>query len=149
MRNSHFTSISIFSILFILGSSLHSVAQVTTATLSGFIKNAKGEPLAGATVTVEFPDAGIKLVVVAKSDGHFTVPNLRVGGPYTISASHVNFENARQDNVFLELGTSNALDLTLNEKAKELAGVTVTARGFDTKKTGASTNISGRLIRDL
>ncbi len=125
-------------------------SQVTTATLSGMIKNAKGEPLGGATVTVSFAEAGIKQVVIARADGHFTVPNLRVGGPYEVKASFVNLEPMTVGNLFLELGQNNAVELTLTEKAKELAGVTVTAgRGFDNKRTGASTNISSRLIRDL
>jgi hypothetical protein len=128
----------------------HLYSQVTTATLSGFVKNAKGEALAGASVTVSYPEAGIKQVVAARADGHFTVPNLRVGGPYQVKASYVNQENAQQDNVFLELG-NNFVELTLTGEAKELAGVTVTAssRTADNKKTGASTNISSRLIRDL
>src|SRR5882757_7277557 len=125
-------------------------AQVTTATLSGFIKNSKGEALAGASVTVSYPEAGIKQVVAARADGRFTVPNLRVGGPYQVKASYVNQESTQQDNVFLELG-NNFIELTLTGEAKELAGVTVTAssRTSDNKKTGASTNISSRLIRDL
>src|SRR5882757_1742694 len=125
-------------------------AQVTTATLSGFIKNSKGEALAGASVTVSYPEAGIKLVVAARADGRFTVPNLRVGGPYQVTASYVNLESSVQENVNLELG-NNYVEVVLTEKAKELTGVTVTAsaRGFDNKKTGASTNISSRLIRDL
>src|SRR5882757_8255191 len=125
-------------------------AQVTTATLSGFIKNSKGEALAGASVTVSYPEAGIKLVVAARADGRFTVPNLRVGGPYQVTASYVNLESSVQENVNLELG-NNYVEVVLTEKAKELTGVTVTAsaRGFDNKKTGASTNINGRLIRDL
>ena len=41
-------------------------AQVTTATLSGLVKDSKGAGLASATVTVEYPDAGIKQVLVTK-----------------------------------------------------------------------------------
>ena len=127
----------------------HVYSQVTTATLSGFIKNSKGEGLAGASVTVSYPEAGIKQVVAARADGRFTVPNLRVGGPYQVKASYVNQESTQQDNVFLELG-NNFVELTLTGEAKELAGVTVTAsRTSDNKKTGASTNISSRLIREL
>lgn len=124
-------------------------SQVTTATLSGIVKNTKGEPLAGATVTVTFPEAGIRLIVAARSDGRFTVPNLRVGGPYQVIASHVNLESGGPDNIYLELGQNNSIEITLAEKITELSGIVVTARGFDNKKTGASTNISNRLIREL
>src|SRR4030095_16856711 len=126
-------------------------AQVTTATLSGLVKDLKGSPLASATVTVEYPDAGIKLALVTKSDGRFTVPNLRVGGPYKVTVNHVTYKEAVENNIFLELGLNNTIEFVLQEKTTELAGVTVTAQSriFDNKRTGASTNISNRLIKAL
>ena len=126
-------------------------AQVTTATLSGFVKDPKGAGIASATVTVEFPDAGIKQVLVTRGDGRFTVPNLRVGGPYKVSVTHVNYKQETVDNIILELGLNNTVEFSMQEKATELAGVTVTAQSriFDNKRTGASTNISNRLIKAL
>src|SRR3984893_13874982 len=126
-------------------------SQVTTATLSGLIKNKKNEPLSNATVNVQLAEAGIQLSVLAKADGRFTIPNLRVGGPYKITASYVNYESSSTENVFLELGPNNFVELTLEEKAQALTGVTVTANAnsVGNKKTGASTNISNRLITDL
>lgn len=142
------TGMSCIVLLFLFCNSLD--AQVTTATLSGFVKSAKGEPLPGATVTVAFKDAGISITVTSKKDGHFTVPNLRVGGPYTITSSYVNLEPATTDNIFLELGQNNSVELTLTTKATELASVIVTStKGFDNKKTGASTNINSALLRGL
>jgi hypothetical protein len=126
-------------------------AQVTTATLSGIVKDSKGEGLASATVTVEFPDAGIKQVLTTRADGRYTVPNLRVGGPYKITVNHVSYKEAVTDNIFLELGLNNTVDFSLQAKSTELENVTVTAtsRIFDSKRTGASTNISNRLIKAL
>ena len=127
-------------------------AQVTTATLSGSIKDAKGTGLEAATVTIEFPDAGIKQTLVTRSDGRFTVPNLRVGGPYRVTVDHVSHAKAVSENVFLELGLNNTIEFTLQDKTTELSGVTVSATGakiFDNKRTGASTNISSRLLKEL
>jgi len=151
MRKLLVTSIRVLFILMCIGHSNQVYSQVTTATLTGIIKNSKNEPLSGATVTVTFPEAGIRQVVIARADGRFTVPNLRVGGPYKVIVSYVNLESLITDNIYLDLGQNNSVELTLAEKSKELAQVTVTAnsRGFDNKKTGASTNISSRLIRDL
>jgi hypothetical protein len=125
--------------------------QVTTATLSGTIKNAKGEPLSGTTVKIEFPDAGISISLTTRSDGRFTVPNLRVGGPYRVTVTNVSYQQSVTENIFLELGQNNSLDLLLNEKTTDLTAITITgqSRIFDNKRTGASTNISSRLIRNL
>lgn len=126
-------------------------AQVTTATLGGIVKDSKGAALASASVTVEYPDAGISQTVVTRSDGRFTVSNLRVGGPYRVTVNHVSFQKAVSENIFLELGLNNTIEFKMEERATEIGGVTVTSRStvFDDKRTGASTNINNRLIRTL
>src|SRR6185503_9702687 len=126
-------------------------AQVTTATLSGIVRDAKGTALGSATVTVEYPDAGISQTLLTRADGRFTVSNLRVGGPYKVTVNHVSYQKAVSDNIFLELGLNNTIEINVEEKSTEIGGVTVTARSkiFDDKRTGASTNINNRLIRTL
>lgn len=137
--------------LFLLFSTIILQAQVTTATLSGIVKDAKGTALPSATVTVEYPDAGIKQVLITRADGRFTVPNLRVGGPYKITVNHVSHKDEVVNDLFLELGLNNTVEFAMQEKTTELGNVTVTAQSriFDDKRTGASTNISNRLIRTL
>src|SRR5688572_18475971 len=127
-------------------------AQVTTATLSGLVKDSKGAGLASATVTVEYPDAGIKQVLVTNADGRFTLPNLRVGGPYKVTVDHVSHNQSVSENIILELGLNNTIEVSLQDKTTELTGVTVSATGakiFDNKRTGASTNISSKLLKEL
>ena len=126
-------------------------AQVTTATLSGIVSDPKGDPLNGATVTVEFPEAGIKQSLVTKADGGFIVPNLRVGGPYKITVSFVNYNKAVVENIFLNLGQNNPVAVLLTEKTQQLETVTVVSGTsvFDSKRTGPSTNISSRLLKAL
>ena len=151
MRNQNLLIKCAFCLFFVPLLNISLNAQVTTATLSGIVKDPKGAGLVSATVTVEFPDAGIKQVLITKSDGRYTVPNLRVGGPYRITVNHVSYKEAVTDNIFLELGLNNTVDFTLQERTTELGNVTVTATSkiFDNKRTGASTNISNRLIRSL
>jgi len=138
-------------LLLVINFSIPLSAQVTTATLSGIVKDAKGAALASATITVEYPDAGIKLNLITKADGRFTVPNLRVGGPYKVTVNHVSYKEAAESNIFLELGLNNTIEFILQEKTNELGVVTVSAQSriFDNKRTGASTNISNRQIRTL
>ena len=132
-------------------SAFYANAQVTTATLSGIVTDSKGAGIASATVTVEYPDAGIKQVLTTKADGRYTIPNLRVGGPYRITVNHVSHKESVSESIFLELGLNNTVDFSLQDKTTELTNVTVTAssRIFDNKRTGASTNISNRLIKAL
>jgi hypothetical protein len=126
-------------------------AQVTTATFNGMVQDNKGAALAAATVTIEFPDAGIKQTVTTKADGRFTVPNLRVGGPYKITINFVGYNTTVVNNIFLELGQNTPVEVTMEEKAGELKEVVIQGgnRIFDNKRTGASTTINNRLIRSL
>lgn len=139
----------IFAVLLFLATGIS--AQVTTATISGSVKDSKGTSLGSATVTIEFPDAGIKQVLVTKADGRFTVPNLRVGGPYKVTVTHVGNQENISENIFLELGLNNTLEFTLQETSIGLGNVTVVSRSkiFDDKRTGASTNISNRQLKIL
>lgn len=126
-------------------------AQVTTATISGIVKDPKGQPLPGATVVLEFPDAGIRQSLLTKADGRFTIPNLRVGGPYKITITHVSYQEAGSSDIMLELGLNNTLEFILEERKNELNAVTVSTRSkvFDNKRTGASTNINSRQLKSL
>ncbi len=127
-------------------------AQVTTATIAGEVKNSKLQPVAGASVTIEFSEAGFKQTIATRSDGRFTLPNLRVGGPYKITVTNVGYEPVVTENIMLDLGLNNTIEFTMRESGKALENVTVKAAGsrlIDDRKTGASTNINNRLIRTL
>lgn len=145
-------SLLFLTIIYLTGTS-SLLAQVTTATLSGIIKDASGAPLPAATVIIEFPDAGVRQTLTTKGDGRFTLANQRVGGPYKISVSHVGLQDALEQNIFLELGQNNFVEISMTNKSMELESVTVASsigsKIFDNKRTGASTNISSTALRNL
>jgi len=127
-------------------------AQVTTATISGQVTDSKGKPLEDATVLIEFPDAGIKRTMVTRENGRFVLGNQRVGGPYRVTVTSVNFRESVNDNIFLDLGTNNNLVISLADQSGQMQNVTVSTVGskiFDSKRTGASTNISNSVLRNL
>ena len=150
MRNS-LPKLFIPVIFFLTAFQMRAHSQVTTATLSGVVKDPNNAPLSGATILVEYPDAGIRLNLLTKADGRFTVPNLRVGGPYKVTVTHVSYEETSQSDILLELGLNNTLEFTMQEKKNELSAVTVStgSRVFDNKRTGASTNITSRQLKVL
>ncbi|MCY7422777.1 MAG: TonB-dependent receptor [Chitinophagaceae bacterium] len=129
-----------------------SFAQVTTATLSGRVTDQKGKPIPDATVVVKFADAGIERSLVTKEDGRFTLANQRVGGPYTITVTHVTHAVYTANDIYLELGQNNVVEVAMIEQGRELGNVTVSTTAsslFNSKRTGASTNISNTVIRNL
>lgn len=138
-------------LLFALAMGQFARAQVTTSSITGFVKSDNGEPLTGATVTAIHQPSGTKYVTITKKDGNFTLPNTRVGGPYKITIEYVGYSPQTIDNVNLNLGEPFTTDVTLSTKTAVLNEVVVTAggRAGSRLKTGASTIFNSRQISTL
>lgn len=66
--------------------------------------------------------------------------------------THLNNQPSTTENIYLELGQNNFIEISLTGKSAELERVTVGVTGsriFDSKRTGASTNISNTTLRNL
>ncbi|MEO7047006.1 MAG: carboxypeptidase-like regulatory domain-containing protein, partial [Ferruginibacter sp.] len=113
--------------------SFYGNAQVTTSSISGFVKSDKGVALEGATITAIHEPSGTKYVTVSKKDGNYTLPNTRIGGPYTLTVGYVGYTTQTTNNISLTLGEPYNADVTLSTNVSELSTVVVTASG----KTGA------------
>ena len=125
------------------------LAQNTTAGIAGRIVDSGGKPLAGATVTVLHLESRTASNLTTDADGRFSARGLRVGGPYTVTATKGGITE-RRENVFLTLAETASLDITMIGSA---ASVTVTGRGvsdkFESSNMGAGTNIGSREINSL
>lgn len=64
---------------------------VTTAAIDGFITQETGEPIADANIVAVHLPSGTQYRAVARSGGAYTIANLRVGGPYRVTASYIGF----------------------------------------------------------
>ena len=106
-------------------------AQVTTSSISGFVKSDNGEPLDGATVTAIHVPSGTKYVTLTKKDGSFTLPNTRIGGPFTLTVDYVGFATQTINDINLNLGEPFVADVTLSHQAQTLTEVTITNAGTD------------------
>src|SRR5690606_38639228 len=79
-------------------------AQVTTSSITGSVKDSKGEALIGATVRATHGPSGTTYGGVTNVEGRFNVPNVRVGGPYTVEVSYIGYEPKVYSNISLSLG---------------------------------------------
>ncbi|GAC1592142.1 MAG: carboxypeptidase regulatory-like domain-containing protein [Ginsengibacter sp.] len=138
-------------LLFSLFNTLNLQAQVTTSSISGFVKNSKGEVLSGATITAIHQPSGTKYVTLSKKDGNFTLANTRVGGPYQITINYVGYDPQVLNNVTLNLGDPYNADVVMTEKNAVLSAVTITTQRarISPPKTGASTILGARQIATL
>jgi hypothetical protein len=126
-------------------------AQVTSSTITGTARDRSGQGLAGATVTATHQPSGTTYTTVAGKDGGFSLPNVRIGGPYQIRINYVGLEPFSVDNITLLLGEPFNINATLSDNAQALETVVVTGRGRRAApdRMGAATNIGSRQIQTL
>ncbi len=125
-------------------------AQVTTSSISGTVRQANGEALAGATITAIHQPSGSKYVTVSKKGGSFSLPGLRPGGPYLVTVEFIGFKKQDIDNVTLLLGDDYNANLTMEASATTLTTVVIAGKTSAANlKTGASTNVGQRQILTL
>ena len=140
-------------LLLFLGISISTLeAQVTTATMTGVVKDNNGEPLIGATVKATHVPSGTIYGVVTQTNGSYTIPHLRVGGPYTIEPGYIGYTGESTDNVFLVLGEKLRFNIEMQEEGVTLENVVVTATldpVMNGKRTGAETAIDRELLATL
>ena len=111
---------------------------VTTGSIAGIVSDATGAPVAATILAVHVP-SGTQYRAVARASGTYTLPNVRVGGPYTVTASFLGFQPGKRDNVFVVLAETQRVDFRLERSAQQLAGVQVNARREEGLNTGAAT----------
>jgi hypothetical protein len=127
-------------------------AQVTTSALTGIIKDDKGEGLPGATVLAVHTPTGTRYGTVTDPDGRFSFPNVRVGGPYTVNASFIGYQDRGVEGIVATLGTPTSVTITLAEDGKLLDEIIVKGGKnsfYNNEKTGAGTSFNNETINAL
>jgi hypothetical protein len=126
-------------------------AQITTSTLTGVVKDAKGA-LPGASIKAIHTPTGTAYGVTTNTDGRFTIVNMRPGGPYSIEISYVGYQAEKFSDISLKLGEPYVLNASLSDSGTQLQEVVVAGKRdavFNSKKVGASTNISKEQLQNL
>lgn len=136
--------------LLLLFVSISAIAQVTTSSMSGRVKDDAGAVI-GATVIARHLPSGTKYGASTNTEGRFNINNMRVGGPYRVEVSYIGYKTQVFDNVTLKLGDTYLLNVTLSDNVELLSEVLVTAKAtkFTTEKTGATTNIDNKQLVNM
>ncbi len=125
---------------------------VTTGAIAGMATDSAGAPLEGVRVVAVHQPSGTTYSASSRSDGHFTLPGMRVGGPYKVTASRVGYRPEIQDGLNVGLGVTSDLRFRLTPASVELEAITVTASSdhiFSSGRTGAATTISTEQLQKL
>jgi hypothetical protein len=127
-------------------------AQETTSEIRGIITG-DGKALAGATITAIHTPTNTKYVTSSRSDGRYNLPNVRVGGPYSITCSFVSYKTDKQEGIMLSLGQEYTANFSLVPNATVGTGVVVVGsrqdKVFSNSRTGSQEVVNRSQIERL
>ena len=146
-------TLTLFAALVAAGSlcSTNASAQVTTGSMRGSVTDSAGIPLAGVRVKATHRPSGTEYRTTTTTDGRWTLPGLRIGGPYTVEATRIGMAPQAKDGLIVTLGTSTDVNFRMGAIATALGAVTVTSTGgqISTTRTGASTTVPQAALEQL
>ncbi len=138
------------SITFLTTKNVHAQG-VTTAAVNGIVSDSKGS-IPGATVTVTHIPTGTVYATVTRADGRYNLPNLRVGGPYTVKVTFIGYKDFIQEGVTLSIGQDQKIDAKIEENSTNLKEVTITGtqgKVINSSRTGARETVNRAQIEGL
>lgn len=140
-------------LIFFLFMGVMALAQVTTSNIKGLVLDQGSVPLPGANVLAIHTPTGTKYGAATNFDGRFNLLNLRVGGPYKVTISYIGYKEQIFENVYLTLGKTQNLDVTLSDDGEQLDAVVIKGTGgtgtFGSDRTGAETSVGSRELTRL
>ncbi|PYR28695.1 MAG: hypothetical protein DMF92_13600 [Acidobacteria bacterium] len=125
------------------------VAQITSATISGTIKDETGGVLPGVDVIIRNVETGLTRSVVTDSNGYFAVPGL-APGEYETRAMLQGFRTGVQTGIALEVAQQAGLNMVLKVGTTE---ETITVSGesplVETRSSALSAIVLEKTIEEL
>lgn len=109
----------LLSAMLVLAGSVAMAQGVTTAEISGRVTDVNGDPLPGVVIIAVHAPTEAHYNTVSRADGEYRIFDMRVGGPYIVSASMTGFQTGVVENVFLKLGGDMRIDFVLKPASIE------------------------------
>ena len=126
--------------------------QTTTGSLSGIVTDQDGSTaLPGAAITAVHTPTGTRYNSVTGNDGRYRILNVRVGGPYTVTATMAGFQTTEATEIFVRLGSNTPVnfDLPLSEISETVTVVAEASPLINPNRTGSTSAVSEELIESL
>ena len=121
-----------------------SAQGATTSGLTGIVKDPQDAVVPGVTVTAVHQPSSTTYEAVTQTDGRYFIPGMRVGGPYTVTATLTGFRTQIQNDITLNLGVVQdvSFKLDLATISEDVIVIGATSPVFASTRTGAATSVS-------
>ena len=151
-RSSLFRAIASVAVVILMAAAPTLFAQTTTGNIAGTAQVASDKSaLPGATIEAVHVPTGTRYDSVTGVNGRFTIPNVRVGGPYKITGTLEGFKSTTVN--LNDVGLGQTSEVTVNMAlAAVTEAITVTASAdaiINPNRTGSTSSVTTEQIQTL
>ena len=97
--------------------------------------------LPNVIVTAVHVPTGTKYMTTTRNDGRYNLPNVKIGGPYTLTTSFVGYKSEKTTDIFLNLGQAYRQNYKLVDQQTLLGEIVVQSssndKTFSSSRTGS------------
>jgi hypothetical protein len=101
----------------------HLFAQGTTGKIEGFVRDQAGAPISGAQVII----VGSAFSATSNEQGYYFINNVPAG-VMTVRGQYIGYAPAEVQNVRVLAGQTMTVNITLEQRAVEVEGITITVQ---------------------
>ncbi|SDG91136.1 TonB-dependent receptor [Chitinophaga filiformis] len=126
-------------------------AQTTQASITGVVTDETKQLIPGASVLVRNESTGFSSRTITNTKGEFSLKELPLGGPYTITISFVGYGEQKRTGYSLNQGDLVKVNIEMRSSAVSMNEITVSGSGLKnkTENFGAATTVTARDIARL
>ncbi len=136
-----------FLVILLFALPILGISQETGSTLRGTITDDKGAFANGVTITVKHEPTGFITSRQTNSKGLFVIPDLKPGGPYTITIKSIGFKEETLKEQYLSLGSNPDINVAIHSTATQLTEVVINGSGR--RSSGSGLTVGGKQLTVL
>ena len=139
----------LLSLLLLVGMAAISLAQETTGSLQGTVKDPSGAVVTNAKVSVTTPSLAGGMSTVTDTKGYYHLSNLPPG-LYVVTVDAKGFQTLKRSDLRIEVGHLPTLDLSLSMGSEAtVVEVTSATPQIDVTTTTTNTNITEDVVQNI
>ena len=125
---------------------------ITTGAIAGRVVSSTDEKMPGVNIIAVHTPSGTTYGTSTRENGSYIIPNIRVGGPYTVSASFIGYRKIVREKVYVAVTQTTDINFTLKEESIQAADEIIMGERstvMNAGRTGAGTSVDRQTLTML